>query len=224
MAKEERKETKTEYPSYRVVYQAGSGEYEEKKSRFIANVVPVSSEEDATAFIDSIRKKYYDARHNCTAFIIGRNRELTRCSDDGEPSGTAGKPILEVLLSEGVTNVAVVVTRYFGGTLLGTGGLVRAYTQATKEGLADAGIATMRYGKELTIGIDYTDVGKVQYILGSRQIEIAQSRYTENVEFDIRIPAEAVGALTKELTEATAARARIEITGEGYYMDKESFT
>lgn len=224
MAKEERKETKTEYPSYRVVYHAGSGEYEEKKSRFIANVVPVSSEEDATAFIDSIRKKYYDARHNCTAFIIGRNRELTRCSDDGEPSGTAGKPILEVLLSEGVTNVAVVVTRYFGGTLLGTGGLVRAYTQATKEGLADAGIATMRYGKELTIGIDYTDVGKVQYILGSRQIEIAQSRYTENVEFDIRIPAEAVGALAKELTEATAARARIEITGEGYYMDKESFT
>ena len=224
MAKEERKETKIEYPSYRVVYQAGSGEYEEKKSRFIANVVPVSSEEDATAFIDSIRKKYYDARHNCTAFIIGRNRELTRCSDDGEPSGTAGKPILEVLLSEGVTNVAVVVTRYFGGTLLGTGGLVRAYTQATKEGLADAGIATMRYGKELTIGIDDTDVGKVQYILGSRQIEIAQSRYTENVEFDIRIPAEAVGALTKELTEATAARARIETTGEGYYMDKESFT
>ena len=224
MAKEERKETKIEYPSYRVVYQAGSGEYEDKKSRFIANVVPVSSEEDAMAFIDSIRKKYYDARHNCTAFIIGRNRELTRCSDDGEPSGTAGKPILEVLLSEGVTNVAVVVTRYFGGTLLGTGGLVRAYTQATKQGLADAGIATMRYGKELTIGIDYTDVGKVQYILGNRQIEIVQSRYTDNVEFDIRIPAEAVEALTKELTEATAARARIETTGEGYYMDKESFT
>lgn len=224
MAKEEQNGKKTEYPSYKVVYQAGSGEYEEKRSRFIANVAPVSSEEEATAFIESIRKKYYDARHNCPAFIIGRNRELTRCSDDGEPSGTAGKPILEVLLSAGVTNVAVVVTRYFGGTLLGTGGLVRAYTQATKEGLADAGIATMRFGKELTIGIDYTDVGKVQYILGSRQIDIAQSRYTQTVEFDIRIPVEAVGALTKELTEATAARACIEITGEGYYMDKESFT
>lgn len=224
MAKEEQNGKKTEYPSYKVVYQAGSGEYEDKRSRFIANVAPVSSEEEATAFIESIRKKYYDARHNCPAFIIGRNRELTRCSDDGEPSGTAGKPILEVLLSAGVTNVAVVVTRYFGGTLLGTGGLVRAYTQATKEGLADAGIATMRFGKELTIGIDYTDVGKVQYILGSRQIDIAQSRYTQTVEFDIRIPAEAVGALTKELTEATAARACIEITGEGYYMDKESFT
>ena len=210
--------------SHKIVYRDGQGEIVEKKSRFIAHIFSVDTEEEALERITQIRKKHYDARHNCTAFIIGRNRELTRCSDDGEPSGTAGKPILEVLLSAGVTNVAVVVTRYFGGTLLGTGGLVRAYTQATKEGLADAGIATMRFGKELTIGIDYTDVGKVQYILGSRQIDIAQSRYTQTVEFDIRIPAEAVGALTKELTEATAARACIEITGEGYYMDKESFT
>ena len=116
--------------------------------------------------------------------------------------------------------MAVVVTRYFGGTLLGTGGLVRAYTQAAKEGLADAGIATMRYGKELTIGIDYTDVGKVQYILANREIEIAASRYTQSVEFDVKIPAETVDSLTKEITEATAARARIEVTGEGYYMDK----
>ena len=209
---------------YRIVLEGGQGEIEEKKSRFICNVRAVHAEEEAASFIEEMKKKYWDARHNCSAFVLGSRQELTRCSDDGEPSGTAGKPILEVLLSAGVTNVAVVVTRYFGGTLLGTGGLVRAYTQATKEGLADAGIATMRFGKELTIGIDYTDVGKVQYILGSRQIDIAQSRYTQTVEFDIRIPAEAVGALTKELTEATAARACIEITGEGYYMDKESFT
>lgn len=221
MAKEEKKEKKTEYPPYKVVYRAGCGEYEEKKSRFIASVAPVTTEEEAAAFIESIRKKHYDARHNCTAFIIGRNKELTRCSDDGEPSGTAGKPILEVLLGANVTNVAVVVTRYFGGTLLGTGGLVRAYTQATKEGLADSGIGIMLYGKELTIAIDYSDVGKVQYILGSRQIEIAESRYLQNVEFDIRIAAETVDALIKELTETTAARARIEITGEGYYMDKQ---
>lgn len=220
MAKEEVREIEVEYSPYQVVYQAGSGEYEEKKSRFIANVVPAASVEEAVAFIDSMRKKYYDARHNCSAFIIGRNRELTRCSDDGEPSGTAGKPILEVLLGAGVTNVAVVVTRYFGGTLLGTGGLVRAYTQASKEGLAHAGIATMRYGKELTIGTEYTDVGKIQYILSSRNIEIVQSRYTQSVEFDIRIPSEEVQNLKKELTEATAGRTRIEITGEGYYMDR----
>ena len=118
-----------EFRPYKVIYQPGHGEYEEKKSRFIASLVPARSEEEAAVFIDSVKKKYYDARHNCSAFVIGRNRELTRCSDDGEPGGTAGKPMLEVLLTAGVTNGAAVVTRYFGGTLLGTGGLVRAYTQ-----------------------------------------------------------------------------------------------
>lgn len=208
---------KQEFPDYKIVCRAGSGEYEEKKSRFIANVIPASSVEEATAFIDAMRKKYYDARHNCSAFVIGRNREVTRCSDDGEPGGTAGKPILEVLLGAGVTDVAVVVTRYFGGTLLGTGGLVRAYTQAAQAGLADAGIATMCYGKELTIRIEYTDAGKLQYLLGSRQIEIQSSRYTDTVEFDIRIPADQCQAVEKAMTEATAGRAQLEVTGEGYY-------
>lgn len=208
---------KQEFPDYKIVCRAGSGEYEEKKSRFIANVIPASSVEEATAFIDAMRKKYYDARHNCSAFVIGRNREVTRCSDDGEPGGTAGKPILEVLLGAGVTDAAVVVTRYFGGTLLGTGGLVRAYTQAAQAGLADAGIATMCYGKELTIRIEYTDAGKLQYLLGSRQIEIQSSRYTDTVEFDIRIPADQCQAVEKAMTEATAGRARLEVTGEGYY-------
>ena len=137
-------ECRAERMPYRVVYQEGTGEYEEKKSRFIANIAPVSSEAEAVSFIESIRKKYYDARHHCTAFIIGRNKEVTRCSDDGEPSGTAGKPILEVLLGADVTNVAAVVTRYFGGTLLGTGGLVRAYTQAAREAIENAGIGKSR--------------------------------------------------------------------------------
>lgn len=210
------------FPDYKIVCSAGSGEYEEKRSWFIANVVPISSIEEATAFIEAMRKKYYDARHNCSAFIIGRNREITRCSDDGEPSGTAGKPILEVLLGAEVTDVAVVVTRYFGGTLLGTGGLVRAYTQAAQAGLADAGIATMCYGKEITIKAEYADIGKLQYLLGSRAIEIRASRYTDTVEFDIRIPADQCREVEKALTEATAGRAQLEVTGEGYYrtMDK----
>ncbi|MDE7447169.1 MAG: YigZ family protein [Lachnospiraceae bacterium] len=212
---------KNEFLPYKVVYQKGYGEYEEKRSRFIASVASVSSEEEATAFIDSVRKKYYDARHHCSAFIIGRNKELTRCSDDGEPSGTAGKPILEVLLGAGVTNAVAVVTRYFGGTLLGTGGLVRAYTQAAKEGIENAGIGTMRYKTEMTIEIDYTDVGKVQYFLGNRKIEISQSRYTDKVEFDIRIPKEEERDVEKALTEATAARAKLHITGADYYMDIE---
>lgn len=223
MPGEDRMENKVQgFPDYKIVCSAGRGEYEEKKSRFIANVVPVSSVEEATAFIEAMRKKYYDARHNCSAFVIGRNREMTRCSDDGEPSGTAGKPILEVLLGAEVTDVAVVVTRYFGGTLLGTGGLVRAYTQAAQAGLADAGIATMCFGKEITIRAEYSDTGKLQYLLGNREIEIQASRYTDTVEFDIRIPENQCQAVEKALTEATAGRVGIEITGEGYYrtMDK----
>ena len=121
--------------SYRVLLSGGEGEIVEKKSRFIATIRKCETEEEAVAFIEEMKKKYWDARHNCSAFIIGSRGELTRCSDDGEPSGTAGRPMLEVLTGSGIRNIAVVVTRYFGGTLLGTGGLVRAYTQAVKEGL-----------------------------------------------------------------------------------------
>ena len=120
----------------RVVYTGGEGEITEKKSRFIATVKPVQSEEEAVAFINETKKKYWDARHNCSAFVIGERQELTRCSDDGEPAQTAGRPMLDVLLREKITDVAVVVTRYFGGVLLGTGGLVRAYQAATQAGLA----------------------------------------------------------------------------------------
>lgn len=207
-----------EFPPYKVVSSPGNGFYEEKKSRFIAQIVPADSEEAAVCFIESVRKKYYDARHNCTAFVIGSNRQITRCSDDGEPGGTAGKPILEVLLGAGVTNAAAVVTRYFGGTLLGTGGLVRAYTQAAQDALQNAGISVMRYGIKLTVGADYTDVSKIQYLFSCKQIEITDSRYTDKVEFDIRIPAEQKDALKKELTQVTSGRVRITVTGEGYYM------
>ncbi len=110
----------------KILYSGGQGELVEKKSRFIATVRPVSNEEEALAFIEEMRKQYWDARHNCFAYVIGERNELARFSDDGEPGGTAGKPMLDVLLGEGLHNTAVVVTRYFGGTLLGTGGLVRA--------------------------------------------------------------------------------------------------
>ena len=120
---------------YRVLLAGGQGEIVEKKSRFIATVRSAATEQEAASFIEEMKKKYWDARHNCSAFVIGSRGEMTRCSDDGEPGGTAGRPMLEVLLAEEIRNVAVVVTRYFGGTLLGTGGLVRAYTMAVKEGL-----------------------------------------------------------------------------------------
>ena len=107
----------------KIVYEGGEGELIEKKSRFIATVRPVESEEEALEFIAAMKKKYWNATHNCSAFVVGENQELQRCSDDGEPQGTAGRPMLDVLLGEEIHNAAVVVTRYFGGTLLGTGGL-----------------------------------------------------------------------------------------------------
>ena len=119
---------------FRTVYRGGTGEIVEKKSRFIATVRLVESEEEALSCLEALRKKYWDARHNCFVYIIGENQETVRCSDDGEPSGTAGRPMLDVVQGAGLRNVLVVVTRYFGGTLLGTGGLVRAYSQAVQEG------------------------------------------------------------------------------------------
>lgn len=203
--------------SYKILKEGGAGEIEEKKSRFIATFRPVSSEEEAAAFIEEMKKKYWDARHNCSAFVIGKKGELTRCSDDGEPSGTAGRPMLEVLLGEEVRNAAVVVTRYFGGTLLGTGGLVRAYTQAVKAGLENCLVVTMRYGVRFKIGTDYNGLGKVQYILGSRGIAILDSRYAENVELAVIVAKEEYDAVCKELTEATAGRAVLTKLEELYY-------
>lgn len=206
---------------YRVLLSDGIGEIVEKKSRFIANVRIVQSEAEATAFIDEMKKKYWDARHNCSAFVIGEKAELTRCSDDGEPSGTAGRPMLEVLLGEGIRNVAVVVTRYFGGVLLGTGGLVRAYTQAVKEGLNSCKKGVMCFGTRLSIKTDYTDIGKIQYLLGQDNIPIENSLYTENVEFTILFPENKEKELIKKLTEATNARAKISVLERLYFIDKE---
>ena len=123
---------------HKAVYRGGSGEIVEKKSRFIANIKSVETVEEAQVYIEEMKKKYWDARHNCSAFSVGTEQVTTRCSDDGEPSGTAGKPILEVISGSGIHNIVVVVTRYFGGTLLGTGGLVRAYTDATRAGIENS--------------------------------------------------------------------------------------
>lgn len=209
-------EKEQKFLPYKVLEKGGEGEIVEKKSRFISTLAPVDSEEEAAAFIESIKKKYWDARHNCSAFVLGERAQITRCSDDGEPSGTAGKPMLEVLLGAGVRNAAVVVTRYFGGTLLGTGGLVRAYTQAVQAGLENCSVARMQYGCELGIRTDYNGIGKIQYLLGQRGLEIKSSEYTDIVTLKLEVPFEECGALCKELTEATAGRAKIEELGKRY--------
>ena len=202
---------------YKAVYQGGEGEIVEKKSRFIATVIPAGSEEEVLAFIESVRKKYWDARHHCFAYVIGERNELQRCSDDGEPSGTAGKPMLEVLLGEEIHNVAVVVTRYFGGTLLGTGGLVRAYSAATKQGLATSVIITKILGVKLCISTDYTGLGKIQYILGQRGLQILDSVYTDKVELEALIPEDELAAVKAEITEGTNGQAMMQ-EGEFCYF------
>lgn len=201
----------------KVLRHGGTDELVEKKSRFIATVCPVESEQEAVAFIEETKKKYWDARHNCSAFVIGKRGELTRCSDDGEPGGTAGRPMLEVLLGQEVRNVAVVVTRYFGGTLLGTGGLVRAYTQAAKLGLEASEIVTMRYGVKMKITTDYNGGGKIQYLLGQCGISGYETNYTDNVEFIVMVPLRQQKMLEKKVTEATAAKAKIEILEKLYF-------
>ena len=163
-------------PEYKILYEGGSGEIIEKKSRFIATLRPVESEEEAYAFIEEMRKKYWDATHNCSAFVVGERGELARCSDDGEPSQTAGRPMLDVLLGEEIRNVCAVVTRYFGGTLLGTGGLVRAYSGAVKEGLAHCTVVTKRLAKELAVTTDYSGVGKIQYLAAQSGITTLDSQ------------------------------------------------
>lgn len=208
-------------PDYRMLLTGGEGEIIEKKSRFIATVRSVQTEKEATDFIEEMKKKYWDARHNCSAFVIGERNELSRCSDDGEPSGTAGRPMLEVLMGEELHNTAVVVTRYFGGVLLGTGGLVRAYTQAVKAGLENSEIGVMKFGARLNIGTDYNGIGKILYILGQRGIEVQKSNYTDTVEIEIMIPETMRESLTKEITEATAARAKISFLEQAYFVDKE---
>jgi uncharacterized YigZ family protein len=206
--------------SYRVLLSGGEGEIVEKKSRFIATVRKCETEGEAVAFIDEMKKKYWDARHNCSAFVIGSRGELTRCSDDGEPSGTAGRPMLEVLLGEGIRNVAVVVTRYFGGTLLGTGGLVRAYSQAVKAGLEQCETGVMTEGSELVIRTDYNGIGKVLYILGQRGISPKDSSYGEDVSVNVLVPLESAESLTKEITEATCGKADISKVRDLYYIMK----
>lgn len=192
---------------YRTVYEGGEGEVVEKKSRFIAAVAPVRSEEEALKFIESVRKRYWDARHHCYAYVIGERGELQRCSDDGEPGGTAGKPILEVITGEEIRNVVLVVTRYFGGTLLGTGGLVRAYSSAAKEGLASSVIITKIPGVKLRIGTDYTGLGKIQYILGQKGLETLDAAYTEKVELEALIPEKILEEVKTEITESTNGQA-----------------
>lgn len=183
------------------------GEIEVKKSRFIADIVPVSSEEEALAHIAAMKKQYWDARHNCPAFIIESVPLLERCSDDGEPQGTAGKPILSVLIGAKLVNVCAVVTRYFGGTLLGTGGLVKAYTEAAAAALVNGEVAERVDGTAFLVDSDYTDLGKIQYLLAKAGAITQDTEYADRVRLSFVLPTDEAKQLKNAITEGTAGRA-----------------
>ena len=177
----------------------------------------MESEAEALTVLEAARKKYWDATHNCFAYVIGERRETVRCSDDGEPSGTAGRPMLDVLLGEEITNIIVIVTRYFGGTLLGTGGLVRAYSRAVQEGLANSRIIDRKYGVRMEIRSDYTGIGKIQYLLASRQIPVLDTQYTDQVVTEVLLPKGQADQARAEITEGTNGRAEMRETEELYF-------
>jgi uncharacterized YigZ family protein len=213
------KKEKLMLESFKTVYEGGIGEISEKKSRFIATLIPVESEVTAIEFIEQIKKKYKDATHNCYAYVIGQQDEIQRCSDDGEPAKTAGWPMLDVLLKEGLHNTAVVVTRYFGGTLLGTGGLVHAYQAAVKEGLKNCIIIEKKLGNKLSITTDYNGIGKLQYFAAQMELTTVDTKYTDQVLITLLVPSQKVGECVKKVTEVTNGKAIIENTGTVYYAD-----
>ena len=202
---------------YYIVSKGGEGEITEKKSRFIAHVLPVESEEEALLQIENIKKKYWDARPNCYAYCIGKKQELKRCSDDGEPSQTAGKPMLDVLTGAGLCDTVVVVTRYFGGTLLGTGGLVRAYTAAAKAGVEASEVIEKIPAVQFLVKVTYNQIGTLLYLLGQRGYSQLDSEYAEDVSVRFLVPLTERASMEKQLLESFQGSAKTEIEDYGYY-------
>lgn len=203
--------------SFKTINERAEAEIVEKKSRFIANVSPISSEEEATNFIAEIKKQYYNARHNCFAYVIGGDIPIVRFSDDKEPNGTAGKPILDVLLGEKIENAIVVVTRYFGGTLLGTGGLVRAYGKSAKEGILAGKIVQMDVYTKVFISVDYSLIGKIQYEVSNNGHIIIDTEYTDLVKFSLYVKSELVDEFIKNIVNITNNVANINKENE-YFL------
>ncbi len=191
---------------------AGEAEYVEKRSRFLGHVRPAESEEEARAFIAEVKKEHYDARHNCWCYIIRGGAE--RYSDDGEPQGTAGIPMLEVLRREGVTNAVCVVTRYFGGVLLGAGGLLRAYTKSAKDALDAAGISVVRRWAEMELNCSYSAAERLKAQIASAGGMVTDTQYGASVTIKVLVPEERVEDFRAKITDATNGTVSIALTGE----------
>lgn len=201
--------------TYVTVKNEGRAEITEKKSRFIASMKHVESEEAAAAFINSVKKEHYNARHNVYAFIL--NNGFKKYSDDGEPTRTGGFPVLEMLENEGITDCVCVVTRYFGGTLLGTGGLIRAYTKAAKDCLTECGKLKKTMCSKLTINCDYTHLSKVEHILKNGEYIVENISYGETVQVDVICEKAKTDELVILLSDEFGIAVNVEIRGEVYY-------
>lgn len=189
----------------KIILERTQAEIVEKKSRFIANIAPVNSEEEAIEFIEGIRKKYYDARHNCYAYIIGENGEKKKCSDDGEPQRSAGMPMMDVLENQGYLNIVAVVTRYFGGTLLGVGGLIRVYQGAVIKALTLSKIGEIHIGVRVKYKIGYDFYGKVKYIVESENAVIEDTSFDDKVTISLIFEDKENERLQKKIMEETNA-------------------
>ena len=200
---------------YQIPTAPGEAELVEKRSRFIGHVWPVESEEEARACIEAMKKKYYDARHNCWCYRI-KEGGVERYSDDGEPQGTAGQPMLNVFQKEAVTNVCCVVTRYFGGILLGAGGLVRAYTQGAKDALDAAGISVVRRWVEVTVSCPYAFFERVRQEVEGQDGVVSDVEYAADVTVRALLPEEHVEKFTSRLTELTAGGLSVTVSGERF--------
>ncbi|MDF2522749.1 MAG: uncharacterized protein K0R31_390 [Clostridiales bacterium] len=202
---------------YKTILNPAVAEFEEKKSRFIATVKPVASEEEAVEFINELRSKYWDATHNVYAYLINSDRMSQRFSDDGEPSGTAGMPVLEVIKRKELQDLVVVITRYFGGTLLGAAGLIRAYGKSAALGIEAAIVVKKQLCTQVSVIVEYTLLGKVQNLIISKGYILKDTIYSQDVELLVDIMVDEVEHFIKQITEATNARAIIE-PGEKHYI------
>lgn len=203
--------------NFKTVFAAAQDETVIEKSRFIGYCKPIESEEDATAFIEQIKKKHWDATHNVPVYVLGENYQVQRYSDDGEPSGTAGVPILSMLKAEGITNVCVVVTRYFGGVKLGTGGLVRAYTHTAKLGLEASIVIDKVLNQFWSVTLDYTQHGKVQnYLLGESRVIIDETLFTDLVVMNLYTAPDEMDSIQNKLIDLTNGQAQFQNLGQAY--------
>ncbi|MCC3375562.1 YigZ family protein [Cohnella sp. REN36] len=207
---------------YATVREYGQSEIVIKKSRFIGHARPVVSEEEAVAFVEEIKKRHWDATHNCSAYVVGERDEHQKALDDGEPSGTAGKPILEVIKHRGLKNVAVVVTRYFGGIMLGAGGLVRAYTDGAVAGIDAADPIVKVLHREIFVDVDYTWYGKLENELRGRSVRVGDVAFTDRVRALCLPEAGEAERFQAWITDLTQGQAVLEAGEERYFIENEA--